>query len=161
MQKDKAKTLIPFAKTTAPLVWLHSEDPFRPADILSHIHHTKPATKHQFIPDVPELDLDNLAILNDFGSSDARIALSTTDNVTTLPPWLFGETPDDAGKMHNATPCVVVLVDKGVEEEVDAFYFYFYSFDRGANITQVREPLNRLLDDKTEGLHFGNHVGDW
>ena len=34
-------------------------------------------------------------------------------------------------------------------------------YDRGANITQVVEPLNRLIEDTEHGMHFGDHVGDW
>ena len=115
----------------------------------------------ELIPDVPELDLDNLDTLNDF-MKDAQVALSTTsvDDVTNLAPWLLGETPDAAGNIHNGVPCVVVIVDKG-DSEMDAFYFYFYSYDRGPNITQVLPPLNSVIKNTGDGLHFGNHVGDW
>lgn len=75
-------------------------------------------------------------------------------------PWLFGQPPDASGKIHDATPCVVIVVEKS-ERDVDAFYFYFYSYDQGANITMVLPPLDRLIIDTTGGKHFGNHVGDW
>ncbi|OIW23741.1 hypothetical protein CONLIGDRAFT_623853 [Coniochaeta ligniaria NRRL 30616] len=141
----------------APLVWLHSEDPFRPADLLEHIRHTAPAVDNKPIHGLPELGLDNLAILNDI---DGEVALTAIDNITTLPAWLFGEAPDDTGRTRNATSCVVILVEKG-SVDIDVFYFYFYSYDRGPNLTQVVEPLNLLLKDDGDGMHFGNHVGDW
>ncbi|KAL6691239.1 hypothetical protein J3F84DRAFT_167744 [Trichoderma pleuroticola] len=144
----------------APLVWLHSDDPFRPADLLQHIRHTTPATNQSSIPDLPKLDLDNLALLNDVKTSGGRIALTSNDDITALPPWLYGSLPDESGRIANATPCVVILVEKSARD-VDAFFFYFYSYDRGANITQVLEPLNRLIEDTENGMHFGDHVGDW
>jgi len=42
-------------------------------------------------------------------------------------------------------PAVLVVVDKG-HGVVDAFWFYFYSYNRGNAVLNVR---------------FGNHVGDW
>jgi hypothetical protein len=42
-------------------------------------------------------------------------------------------------------PAILIVVDKG-EGIVDAFWFYFYSFNLGNEVFRVR---------------FGNHVGDW
>lgn len=139
-------------------MWLHSDDPFRPADVLEHIRHTTPTVNQEAIPNLPKLDLDNLALLND--ASDGKVALTSNDDVTTLPPWLFGHVPDESGRIANATPCVVIAVERS-PRDIDAFFFYFYSYDRGANITQVLEPLNRLIEDTEHGMHFGDHVGDW
>ncbi|KAJ4865595.1 vacuolar protein sorting-associated protein 62 domain-containing protein [Trichoderma breve] len=129
----------------APLVWLHSDDPFRPADLLQHIRHTTPATNQSSIPNLPKLDLDNLALLNDVDTKGGRIALTSNDDITGLPAWLYGSLPDESGRIANATPCVVILVEKSARD-VDAFFFYFYSYDRG---------------DTKHGMHFGDHVGDW
>lgn len=81
---------------------------------------------------------------------------------------MLGSTPDpETGRLaDNATACAVVIVDyeDGVAgEDLDAFYFYFYSYDQGPNITQVLEPLDQLVKGpKAEsGMSFGNHVGDW
>ena len=160
-------------------MWLHSEDPFRPSDLLQHIRHTRPLLGRDPVPDLPDgldgdgLTLDNLALLNAFGGE--HVALTTRgDDVSALPAWLLGEEPDAEGRVRGATPCVVVLVEKdggggsdggggGVVAVVDAFYFYFYSYDRGPNITQVLEPMASFIDDGSggEGMHFGDHVGDW
>lgn len=147
-----------FVTKYAPLVWLHSQDPFRPADLLQHIRHTTPMAGSEPVDIVTELDLDNLALLNEV--SEERVALTSKDNVTSLPDWLLGETPDSTGKLANATACVVILVDKG-PLDIDAFYFYFYSYDRGPNITQVMEPLNGIFGKDVPGYSFGDHVGDW
>ena len=46
---------------------------------------------------------------------------------------------------RSKAPAVLVVVDKG-KGVVDAFWFYFYSFNLGNSVLNVR---------------FGNHVGDW
>ncbi|KAI1610136.1 hypothetical protein EDD36DRAFT_445611, partial [Exophiala viscosa] len=128
-----------------------------PSDIPSHVQHTR-AFKHcEPLADLPVLDMDNLSALNEHGKD---VFLTAVENVTTMPDWLFGETPDTKGALHNSTACAVVIVEKA-KQIVDAFYFYFYSFDEGADITQVLPPLNRILPDSKPGDHFGNHVGDW
>jgi len=146
-----------YVKENAPIIWLHSDDPFMPSDILSHVLHTTPYKKFQPVPDVPDLDLDNLSSLNDYGK---QIFLTSIENVTSHPAWLRGETPDATGALHNSTACAVVLINKS-DSILDAFYFYFYSYDEGADITQVLPPLNRLLPNSKPGDHYGNHVGDW
>lgn len=146
----------------APLVWLHSDDPFKPSDLLAHVRHTTPTRDGKAIADLPSLDLDNLEILNDFRNDGDEVFLASNDDPLTYPDWIRGESPDADGRIRGATPCVVILVDKG-PRDLDAFYFYFYSFNEGPNITQVLEPINWLVSDAKldSGWHFGNHVGDW
>jgi hypothetical protein len=105
------------------------------------------------------LGLDNLEILNAFGN---EVALTSNDDVTTLPTWLSGEQPDSSGIITNATPSCVIILEK-TPRDFDVFYFYFYSYDRGANITQVLEPLDSLFDlnETQRQMHYGDHVGDW
>ena len=54
-----------------------------------------------------------------------------------------GHKPDKDG--YSKAPAVLVLVDKG-SGIVDAFWFFFYSYNLGQTVLGVR---------------FGNHVGDW
>ncbi|KAF4978212.1 hypothetical protein FZEAL_5373 [Fusarium zealandicum] len=131
-----------------------------PSDILSHIRHTTPKVNGTPVSGLPSLDLDNLEVLNDFGAE--KVDLTSQDDPLAPPKWILGEAPDASGKIHNSTPCAVILVEK-TKVDVDAFYFYFYSYNEGPNITQVMEPLNRLItgDAAASGMHFGNHVGDW
>ena len=131
-----------------------------PSDILAHIQHTSPQLNHEPVVDLPQLDLDNLEVLNKFGD---QVALTSDDDPMAYPPWLLGERPDQDGLTRNATPCVVILVEKG-DAVLDAFYFYFYSYNEGPNITQVLEPLDGLIrgdGNFDQSSHFGNHVGDW
>lgn len=90
------------------------------------------------------------------------MTLTSNDDVLHLPSWLLGELPDESGKIHNSTPCVVILVEKTLRD-IDVYYFYFYSYDRGANVSQVLEPLDSLLDlnETQKATHYGDHVGDW
>lgn len=113
------------------------------------------------IAGLPQLDLDNLDLLNEKLNSGS-VALTSNDDIRQLPTWLFGETPDELGALQNATACVVILVESKKHSSVtDAFYFYFYSYDQGPNITQVLHPLDGLLTDTEHGRHYGDHVGDW
>lgn len=142
----------------APLVWLHSEDPFRPSDLGKHLEHTVPMISDKLVEKPLRIDLDNLDQLNRFGGK--KVALTSKDDVTKLPEWLYGEKPDADGKLHNATAAVVIVVERS-PEDVDAFYFYFYSFDQGGNTTQVKEPIRSFFNGTQNGLNMGNHVGDW
>ena len=128
-----------------------------PSDILTHVYHTIPRLGFDTIPDIPELSLNNLSMLNKHGTG---VFLTSIDDVATNPEWFLGETPDTTGALHNSTACAVVLVEHN-EHDVDAFYFYFYSYDEGGDIEQVVPPLEKILPDAKPGDHYGNHVGDW
>ncbi|KDN71289.1 putative vacuolar protein sorting-associated protein 62 [Colletotrichum sublineola] len=159
-ERDGADRQCPdYVTSHAPLLWLHSDDRYMPSDLLAHIRHTSPVLDGKPVPDLPPLDLDNLEILNEFGD---EVALTSDDDPTTYPAWLFGAPPDPDGRVRDATPCVVILVDKN-ERDVDAFYFYFYSYNEGPNITQVLEPFNHVVggEKAASGMHFGDHIGDW
>jgi hypothetical protein len=52
---------------------------------------------------------------------------------------------DDAAGGRSDAPAILVVIDKG-NGIIDAFWFYFYSFNLGNTVVNVR---------------FGNHVGDW
>ncbi|PNY26184.1 vacuolar protein sorting-associated protein TDA6 [Tolypocladium capitatum] len=54
-----------------------------------------------------------------------------------------GHKPDANG--YSQAPAVLILVDKG-SGIVDAFWFFFYSYNLGQTVL---------------GIRFGNHVGDW
>ncbi|RDA85831.1 hypothetical protein CP532_5755 [Ophiocordyceps camponoti-leonardi (nom. inval.)] len=54
-----------------------------------------------------------------------------------------GHKPDVKGR--SSAPAVLIVVDKG-SGIVDAFWFFFYSYNLGQTVL---------------GLRFGNHVGDW
>ncbi|QDS76337.1 hypothetical protein FKW77_002752 [Venturia effusa] len=158
-EADDALMVPDYVIRHAPLVWLHSEDPFRPSDFGEHLKHTTAKLYGSPIPKLPILNLDNLELLNDYGK---EVALTSNDDVTIIPQWLLGETPNASGAIETAIPCAIIMLEK-TSRDVDVYYFYFYSYDRGANITQVLPPLNRIVSpNETEKyFHFGDHVGDW
>lgn len=154
-----------YAIDHAPLIYLHSDDPYMPSDILEHVLHTSPRIDFKRIDDaLPLLDLDNLSLLNKYGKDGTEVFLTAVDDPTTFPDWVLGETPDENGALHNSTACAVLTVEHAIPGNIivtDAFYFYFYSWNEGGDITQVVPPLNRLFPDSKPGDHFGNHLGDW
>ncbi|CAK7268553.1 Vacuolar protein sorting-associated protein 62 [Sporothrix epigloea] len=54
-----------------------------------------------------------------------------------------GKKPDASG--YSEAPAVLVMVDKG-SGILDAFWFFFYSYNLGQTVLKVR---------------YGNHIGDW
>jgi hypothetical protein len=123
-----------------------------------HLEHTTPHINYKPVEEKYRYPtIDNLEQLNSLG----KIYLQSNDDPESYPPWLGGEDniPDDfiiRGKSHpgkvrikngphrSNAPAILVVVDKG--EYLDAFWFFFYSFNLG----------NQVL-----GVRFGNHVGDW
>lgn len=136
----------PHTKTApAPVVYLHSQDPYFPSDLAAHVSHTKPETdSFQDVTGAPNpLTLDNLDSLN----SANKVWLTSKDDISAnpFPAWLTGTAPDASGKTNGAKSAVVVVTDKG-NGDVDAFYMYFYSYNQGGSIF---------------GSEVDNHVGDW
>ena len=156
----------------APLVHLYSEEKFWPCDIAEHLFHVTPELDYTPIQGrAQNMNLTNLDKLNEF-EEGRHVYLTSDDNVEERPDWLGGQKniPDDfteerrmpyirgarsrpgrkkfAGQSHGGrsdAPAVLVTVDKG-KGIVDAFWFYFYSYNLGNVVFNVR---------------FGNHVGDW
>ena len=155
----------------APLVHLFSGEQFWPCDIAEHLFHVTPELNYTPVQGrLQSSKLTNLDRLNQF--QDGRyVYLTSNDNVEDRPEWLGGENniPDqfdydgdddddndakveamaktrksNGGGRSNA-PAVLVVVDKG-KGIVDAFWFFFYSYNLGNKVFNIR---------------WGNHVGDW
>ena len=152
----------------APLVHLYSEEQFWPCDLKEHLFHVTPELNYTPIEGLPQLNLTNLDQLNQF-EKGRNVFLTSNDNVEDRPDWLGGQVniPDDytndaktdrsesrtttkkspkrSHGGHSDAPAVLVTVDKG-NGIVDAFWFFFYSYNLGNLVFGVR---------------FGNHIGDW
>ena len=152
----------------APFVHLYSEEQFWPCDIKEHLFHVTPELNYTPIQGLPQLDLADLDELNHF-ERGRHVFLTSNDNVESRPDWLGGEinipdkfaddakanhfdipnTEDKTRKQshggHSDAPAVLLTVDKG-DGIVDAFWFFFYSYNLGNLVFNIR---------------FGNHVGDW
>ena len=152
----------------APLVHLYSEEQFWPCDIKEHLFHVTPELNYTPIQGLPQLNLTNLDQLNQF-EEGRHVFLTSNDNVEDRPDWLSGQinipddytddaefdsprsqlTRDKSSEQrhggHSDAPAVLLTVDKG-DGIVDAFWFFFYSYNLGNLVFNIR---------------FGNHIGDW
>ncbi|KAL6703634.1 hypothetical protein ACN47E_009494 [Coniothyrium glycines] len=133
----------------APLLHLYGDDEYRPSSIAQHIENTHAEVDFQRVCMVatgapPLLSLSRLDRLNPLGTS---VYLTSNQDITAkpMPEFLLGLNPDVDGKIADAITGVVVVVEKG-NGVVDAFYFYFFSYNWGGVVLEQQ---------------LGNHVGDW
>jgi hypothetical protein len=144
----------------APYCYLFTEEEYWPGIMEEHLENTTPYLNYDPVSeDFRNPDLHNLHKLNEIGGR--RIYLTSNDDPESYPYWLSGQDniPEgwkswDRKKMGDVkssdnsnrsnAPVILIVVDKG--DKVDAFWFFFYSFNLG----------NQVL-----GVRFGNHVGDW
>jgi hypothetical protein len=138
---------------TAPLVYLDQNELYLPSDIQSQLNNTYAALNYTAVTNGPSpLLLSNLDQLNAIGRcsvddfDDCPIYLTSKDDVTKSPPWLYGVLPDPTThETVKARSCATIVNDHG-GGVVDAFYMYFYAFNLGNNVL---------------GQTMGNHIGDW
>jgi hypothetical protein len=126
----------------APYCWLYSEEEYWPGLMEEHLEHTTPFIDYDPVPkEYQNPDLHNLDRLNEIGGRN--IYLTSKDDPDSYPYWIGGQDNIPQGSKSKA-PIILIVVDKG--SYVDAFWFFFYSFNLG----------NQVL-----GVRFGNHVADW
>ncbi|TQS35949.1 hypothetical protein Golomagni_03616 [Golovinomyces magnicellulatus] len=77
-----------------------------------------------------------------FSNATRKIDLRRSQTYTSS--FLTSSTPKNPSG-YSSAPSILVIVDKG-SGTVDAFWFYFYSYNLGTTVFNIR---------------FGNHVGDW
>lgn len=118
-----------FVLQNAPVSHLWSQEQWWPADVAEHLTHM-----------VPEADFSAVAqgvTLETVGGLGSDVFLTSKDDVTKQPAWVTSAvgTPDASAK--SAAPATIVLVEKdgGI---LDAFFFYFYSFDHGGKVSSSR-----------------------
>ncbi|KAJ5885047.1 hypothetical protein N7495_009557 [Penicillium taxi] len=144
--KARDATIPQYVYDYAPLVWLHSQDPYKPSDLQIQLDKTTPQKNWTVLAEAPSpLNLSNLNRLNDLGNTSVYLTSREGIAAKPEPTWFHGITPDEDGRTGNGTACAIIVVDHG-KEAVDAFYFYFYAYNKG---------------DKVLGLEFGDHIGDW
>jgi hypothetical protein len=144
LSKRAPENLPSFVLDYAPVVYLHSEDPYLPSDIGNQLANTEPRVNFTAIKDAPNpLTLDNLAELNDLGGKN--VYLTSKIKPDENPEYLHGVLPNDKGETEGAVSTTVIVNDRG-NDTVDVFYMYFYAFDYGGFYV---------------GQDIGNHIGDW
>jgi len=137
----------------APLVYLDQNELYLPSDLQAQLNNTYPTLNYTALPkaEVPSplllSDLEQLNILGNCMQFDTcPIYLTSKDNITANPPWLYGILPDPVtGQTVDAKSCAIIVNDHG-GGLIDAYYMYFYAFNLGETV------LGQVL---------GDHVGDW
>lgn len=149
----------------APYVHLYSGEEYWPCDIAEHLLHTTPYLN--YTPARAQYDHEKLSTLDDLNKWGHHVYLTSNDNVVGHPEWLTGKTnipesrpqcnpgddndegpADSCGHKklgYSDAPAILIVVEKE-DGVVDAFWFFFYSFNKGNTVFNVR---------------FGNHIGDW
>lgn len=114
------QSLPSFVLENAPISYLYSKEEYWPADIAEHLTHVTPQVDKKNVAD--SVTFSSIATL----SNDTY--LTSKDDVQDGPSWLLGVQPDSTG--FTQAPATIITVEKpgGI---IDAFYFYFYSFDFG------------------------------
>lgn len=147
----------------APVVYLHSEDPYFPTDLKVFLDNTTPqANFTEVIGPSRPLTLENV---NQMGSD---VFLTSNDDVTKNPQWIQGTRPDNVGKTNGAVTATIIVNDKG-NGNVDAFYMYFYAYNYGGEVLGLSQLNFGMILSTSEYLYHacanerrqGNHVGDW
>lgn len=137
---------LPFVNDYAPIVYLHSTDPYRPADIGGQLQHTVPMVNRTAIPNAPSpLSLNNLDALNLLGNNSIYLTATDYINANDNPAWTKGTIPSPSGETEGATSCAIII-NQHNDTDTDVFYMYFYAFNYGGTAL---------------GINLGNHVGDW
>ena len=146
------------------MIYLHSKDQCLPSDISEQLKHTVPKIGLSPLPNdanLPLLTLDNLSILNKFGKGGENVYLTSKDDISKLPPWMFGIAPDSNGVVPNAKTCVVITADRG-NGTLDAFFIMFWAYNWGGNVLgQNLGKHSWLIVTLMPMARIGNHVGDW
>lgn len=130
----------------APLVHLYSEERYMPYDIKKYVSNFHVEYDNgTVIPGTEEnMTLEKLGDM----PSLPDIYMTANSDFDADPEWITGSknSPDlNNGEIRDA-PATLLIVDKG-NGWVDAFWFYFYSFNLGPFV-MGNGP-------------YGNHVGDW
>jgi hypothetical protein len=89
----------------------------------------------------PEAEASEPKIAKPFSRLELRSLKARRAQSPFVPPGI--PQPDPSGR--SPAPVILVLIDKG-NGILDAFWFYFYSYNLGTTVFNIR---------------FGNHVGDW
>lgn len=128
----RAATPLPdYVLQFAPISHLFSGESYFPADVATHLQNVFPAAN--FTPVAPSVTFANISTLS------SEIFLTSRDDplASTQAAFFHGVEPDSTGL--TSAPATIVAVEKpgGI---VDAFYFYFYSYDHGTVCTSVLRP---------------------
>lgn len=132
----------------APVVYLYAEERYLPYSIKDFVtnFYAQDGDGNNITGLLNIQDLEHIGEKSKASFDD--IYLTSITDFDTDPDWITGvyNVPDiETGKIKHA-PATLIVVDKG-GGWVDAFWFYFYSFNLGPFVMGSGP--------------YGNHVGDW
>lgn len=143
----------------APLVFLYSEERYLPYNIEEFVSNFRPTWRNGTTIDLPgknpkdplyvnqKLHLSDLEHLPE-STKEEKVFMSSLTDFDADPEYITGKYNKPNyynGEIKNA-PATLIVTDKG-NGWVDAYWFYFYSFNLGPFVMGFGP--------------FGNHVGDW
>lgn len=111
-----------YVLTYAPYTYLYSQEEYWQGDVATHLEYMIPEINY-----VPLADGVNMQNVSSYNSSTY---LTSKDNVLDNPAWLLGTANQPNSTGYSEAPATIIVVDKG-NGTVDAFYFYFYSYNSG------------------------------
>jgi hypothetical protein len=146
-----------FITDFAPVVHLWSEERYLPYSIEKYVQHFtlndtdgNNLVKGQRlrIQDLQDFVANATGIQGPSRPQQTDLFLTALDEFARDPEWVRGNhnLPEiESGHIRDA-PAVLICVDKG-DGAIDAFWFYFYSYNEGPYVMG--------------GGPYGNHLGDW
>lgn len=134
-----------YAIDYAPYVHLYSEERYWPYDIAKFVENFHVTYSNGSL--VNGTENLNISMLGDLPRKP-NLYMTSNEDFDTDPDWITGRKNKPSlvnGEIKDA-PATLIIVDKG-NGWVDAFWFYFYSFNLGPFVMGSGP--------------YGNHVGDW
>lgn len=155
----KAGEIPCYVSDYAPLVFLYSEEKYLPYDIEEYVGNFRPAWRNGTTVEIIGKDVNDPLYkrqglhLKDLdklpkSSADEQVFLTSLTDFDNDPEYITGKFNKPnlyTGEIKNA-PATLIVTDKG-NGWVDAYWFYFYSFNLGPFVMGFGP--------------FGDHVGDW
>ncbi|KIW33719.1 uncharacterized protein PV07_00547 [Cladophialophora immunda] len=147
---EKRATVPAFVRQFAPVVFLESTEAFFPSSIAQQVANSHPEDfAGRNLSSRASLTLANLNSLNTFGSNGSNVSLTSDQGIRALPSWFHGAKPTTNGSLPGNTTATAVVTVSKPNNILDAFFFFFYAYNRGDWIFGL--PI----------LELGDHVGDW
>ncbi|KIY03808.1 uncharacterized protein Z520_00499 [Fonsecaea multimorphosa CBS 102226] len=147
---EKRATVPAFVRQFAPVVFLDSTEAYLPSSIAAQVANTHPEDfAGRNISTPAPLTLANLNSLDTFGSNGSNVTLTSDQGIRALPSWFNGAKPNANGSLPGNTTATAVVTVSKPNNILDAFFFFFYAYNRGDWIFGL--PV----------LELGDHVGDW
>lgn len=138
----------PYVIEFAPALHLYSEERYLPYDVKDFVAHFHAEYENGTKVDGFEESIDITQLSRLRRLEEDLVYLTANSDFDADPYWITGvnNKPRYSNGEIPQAPATLIVVDKG-NGWVDAYWFYFYSFNLGPYVMGIGP--------------FGNHVGDW